>query len=102
MVRSEYISSLQTCRTHPVAEKLAQTRPRTDLEISYFNNNKVYADVSIYDRTFRYTEGYNNKLKRDDSEYTQVKGLQLASFPVMQTDIYTLYVYIHGLVTNCL
>jgi len=66
-----------------VADKLVQTRPKTDSEISYFNNNKVFPDVSIYDRTFRYTEGYNNKLKRDDFEYTQVKGQQFGLLDVI-------------------
>lgn len=63
-----------------------------DTDISYFSNDKVYPEVLAYDLTFRYTEGYNSKLKRDDQEHTQ--GLTIHSeevgkhVPVLSSSVY--------------
>ena len=40
--------------------------------INYFNNTAVHPESSIYDQTFHFTEGYNQRLQRADMEHTQV------------------------------
>ncbi len=46
----------------------------TSKNVDYFNNSKTYPEAVSYDQTFRFSEGYNARLKRDDMQHTQVLG----------------------------
>ena len=47
----------------------------SSLSANYFNTRKTHAEVTSYDRSFNTEEGYDQKLKRDDLQHTQVQFL---------------------------
>lgn len=61
---------LQLHQHHAVTKRTVPVD--TSREIDYFNNNKQYPEPCQYNQTFRFPEGYNQKLKRDDMQHTQV------------------------------
>ncbi|XP_036410967.1 uncharacterized protein C5orf49 homolog [Megalops cyprinoides] len=53
---------------------------RTDSkELTYFNSESKAQKIFMYDSLYRQTEGYNNKLPRDDREHANGRGLDIHS-----------------------
>ncbi|XP_051872487.1 uncharacterized protein C5orf49 homolog [Pristis pectinata] len=63
-------------------------------EITYFGNQKKEVSVLIYDQVFKVQQGYNNKIHRDDREYSHGQGLNVnteetaRTVPVLSSSLY--------------
>ncbi|XP_072139115.1 cilia- and flagella-associated protein 90 [Mobula birostris] len=63
-------------------------------EITYFGNQKKEVSVLIYDQVFKVQQGYNNKIHRDDREYSHSQGLDVnaeekaRTVPVLSSSLY--------------
>ncbi|XP_051527490.1 uncharacterized protein C5orf49 [Myxocyprinus asiaticus] len=68
---------------------------RTDLqEMRYFNTIPKAPERSLYDCLHQSTEGYDNKLHRDDREHAKARGLDIFNeessrpAPVLSSSVY--------------
>ncbi|XP_069770276.1 cilia- and flagella-associated protein 90 [Narcine bancroftii] len=63
-------------------------------EITYFGHQKKEVSVLIYDQVFKVQQGYNDKIHRDDREYSHSQGLNVnaeekaRTVPVLSSSLY--------------
>ena len=59
------------------AEKAKAVTVDTTKPQNYFNSSKTHPEPSLYDQTFHFNANYNQKLKREDMQHTQVMFLSV-------------------------